>query len=426
MTKRFWGIAAAAVMSFSLLTDTTALAAGKLYSEQSAPTHGVKADEEGMKEFWRDLSVFINENHIHAYLYPEGDKEVVYLYDHRTSAADAQALEEFIRVRKADPSLVLIKAKALDPLIEETACIINKFLEENELSFAAHAEIYDNCLEKVFVVISDRNEEKAITSKIKAFMSEQSIGENTVDIIMWDTTDENGVRRGDINDDGRISYKDLDMLEELISAYPGVSLPDAADFDGDGVFGSNDVQALHDYIYKLAQIDPDVLFNYEYGYLHSCFSELSVKGSTAVCKSLTYCYYNVDKLIVEQTLQRKNEYGRWVNVKTWKGSFRDYKAAVNNKASGLPKGFYRLKAVSVVYEGNNNETVEKYSRKYALGISPDTGDANGDRRVNVRDCAYIAKMLAHGRTLSGKADFNLDGKRNVRDAAALANDLAGN
>lgn len=52
------------------------------------------------------------------------------------------------------------------------------------------------------------------------------------------------------------------------------------------------------------------------------------------------------------------------------------------------------------------------------------GDINGDDKVNVRDCAFIASKLAKGEKLSDIADYNEDGKVNVRDAAAIARDLA--
>ncbi len=56
------------------------------------------------------------------------------------------------------------------------------------------------------------------------------------------------------------------------------------------------------------------------------------------------------------------------------------------------------------------------------------GDANLDKKVNVRDCAAIASALAKGTTdtLPDKeSDYNKDGKINVRDAAAIASALAG-
>ena len=54
------------------------------------------------------------------------------------------------------------------------------------------------------------------------------------------------------------------------------------------------------------------------------------------------------------------------------------------------------------------------------------GDANLDGKLNVRDAAYIARMLAAKKqyVLSSSADFNGDGKINVRDAAAIAAYLA--
>ena len=61
-----------------------------------------------------------------------------------------------------------------------------------------------------------------------------------------------------------------------------------------------------------------------------------------------------------------------------------------------------------------------------IEISGQTGDANGDGKVNVRDAAFIAAKLAQGKSseLPANADFNSDGKVNVRDAAAIAKFLA--
>ena len=46
--------------------------------------------------------------------------------------------------------------------------------------------------------------------------------------------------------------------------------------------------------------------------------------------------------------------------------------------------------------------------------------------TNIRDCAVIARKIAAGKgnELPEEADYNKDGKKNVRDAAALAKDLA--
>lgn len=83
--------------------------------------------------------------------------------------------------------------------------------------------------------------------------------------------------------------------------------------------------------------------------------------------------------------------------------------------------------------GYANSTAQKYARKYDYKFKNITGgdilsegDANGDGSLNVRDAAYIAKMLARskGVLLPHEADFNKDGKINVRDAAAIAKFLA--
>ena len=50
------------------------------------------------------------------------------------------------------------------------------------------------------------------------------------------------------------------------------------------------------------------------------------------------------------------------------------------------------------------------------------GDANDDGVCNIRDAAFIAKMLVKGKgsILPKKADYNSDGKKDIRDAAAIA------
>lgn len=85
--------------------------------------------------------------------------------------------------------------------------------------------------------------------------------------------------------------------------------------------------------------------------------------------------------------------------------------------------------------GYVNSTAQEYAegRNYkfvSLGEKPTeiNGDSNGDGVLNVRDCAFIAKMLAagKGKDLPAIADFNGDNKVDVRDAAAIARSLAKN
>ncbi len=61
-----------------------------------------------------------------------------------------------------------------------------------------------------------------------------------------------------------------------------------------------------------------------------------------------------------------------------------------------------------------------------VAIPIEQGDANLDGKVDIRDAAYIAKLLANGEAsvLPNVADYNYDGKKNIRDAAAIAKFLS--
>ena len=73
----------------------------------------------------------------------------------------------------------------------------------------------------------------------------------------------------------------------------------------------------------------------------------------------------------------------------------------------------------------NNVINNKYDMFFTISDAL-VGDANLDGKVDVRDCAYIARMLAagQGNELPDNVDFNDDGEKNVRDAAAIARYLA--
>ena len=375
-----------------------------------------------LENIYFKIADFIGHNVEDSHTFIEEDGIHIELYDYHTSEEGMKAVKAFIEENGIDTSIIHINANILDPAVKEAADRINDFIAENYL--LAYARIFNNTLDEVTVEIDDWREEKKIAETIKGFMKENDIDESKVTFLAWGRKDENGVLRGDVDEDGELTYEDLQILEELVGKYSGDTLPDVADFNGDGRADTDDAAEFECYLCKIERINPGSLEKLECSYTRSGFSEISVSGGKAVCKSLIYGYSYVKRITVEQTLQKANANGMWENVKTWKKTFNDYKAALKNNAPKLSAGFYRLKTRSVVYSGNSSETVTKYSRKYAVGISSDTGDANGDGKVNVRDCAYIAKMLAKGKSLPAKADYNLDGKKNVRDAAALANDIA--
>lgn len=66
------------------------------------------------------------------------------------------------------------------------------------------------------------------------------------------------------------------------------------------------------------------------------------------------------------------------------------------------------------------DKVKEYKTEITLG------DLNGDNKINIRDCAFIARKIAEGNAadLPDSADYNKDGVINIRDAAALAKELA--
>lgn len=117
------------------------------------------------------------------------------------------------------------------------------------------------------------------------------------------------------------------------------------------------------------------------------------------------------------------------------------KVTINNKSCVIkdaPQTFSNSSSefTGTIY-GYEGSTAQSYSKTYnrlfesiGSGIEPPkpsiSGDANGDGKLNVRDCAFIANALAKGQgsTLPLAADFNEDGKTNVRDAAAIASYLA--
>ena len=81
--------------------------------------------------------------------------------------------------------------------------------------------------------------------------------------------------------------------------------------------------------------------------------------------------------------------------------------------------------VSVVSKGAKADTPDDNTADTAEAVRYVLGDANHDDKVNVRDCAFIATAVATKTTdsLPASADFNEDGYKNIRDAAAIAHSI---
>ena len=91
---------------------------------------------------------------------------------------------------------------------------------------------------------------------------------------------------------------------------------------------------------------------------------------------------------------------------------------------------YTVSAVTLSHAGKSDGSttvkVEAGNDPEGSSSGKQKGDANLDGKVNVRDAAFIARLLSQGKydELCECADFNGDGKVNVRDSAAIAKFLA--
>ena len=115
----------------------------------------------------------------------------------------------------------------------------------------------------------------------------------------------------------------------------------------------------------------------------------------------------------------------------------DFRAAVSSANEEIPND-----CVSIFWRGDTGTNQIRYlidsfiaekniDKTKITGIPGEMAligwfcDINGDKKHDVRDCAYLASSLAKGEKLNYKADYNTDGKVDVRDAAAIAHELAG-
>lgn len=99
-----------------------------------------------------------------------------------------------------------------------------------------------------------------------------------------------------------------------------------------------------------------------YSYTSECSSSLSISGSTATCISSVTGYYNeTTKIVIVQTLQKKNSSGEWEDICSWTKTINSFKGSVTNTKSSLSNATYRLKTVFTVYAGTASETITKYS-----------------------------------------------------------------
>jgi len=102
-------------------------------------------------------------------------------------------------------------------------------------------------------------------------------------------------------------------------------------------------------------------------YISSCSSTLTTSGTSATGISKVTGYNGeTTKIVITQTLHRRNSYGNWVSVQSYSGTYYYFKATLSKTYSSLSSGTYRLKSVFTVYAGSNSETVTKYSSEKTI------------------------------------------------------------
>ncbi|MCM1167171.1 MAG: hypothetical protein NC299_15805 [Lachnospiraceae bacterium] len=93
-------------------------------------------------------------------------------------------------------------------------------------------------------------------------------------------------------------------------------------------------------------------------------SDVSISGTTAICRSTTKGTSDVTKIVVEQTLQKQGFLWIWStydNTEWTKTAYSDTFTMSNTK-TGLSSGKYRLKTVFTLMDKNGKtETITVYS-----------------------------------------------------------------
>ena len=105
----------------------------------------------------------------------------------------------------------------------------------------------------------------------------------------------------------------------------------------------------------------------KYTYTYSCSSNITAASTSCTGRSMAQGYNGeTTKIVITQTLQKKNSTGAWTNLSTNSETYYSYKAVYSKKYNALYQGVYRIKSVFTVYAGSNSETITKYSSQVSI------------------------------------------------------------
>ena len=99
----------------------------------------------------------------------------------------------------------------------------------------------------------------------------------------------------------------------------------------------------------------------------------------------------------------------------------DYNAAFVGALAGLYLKYGSGQKIDANVKGASSGNGVQINTSYTAPADG-KGDPNKDGKINIRDCAFIARMIIQGKVnqLDSRADFNNDGKINIRDSAGIA------
>lgn len=99
-----------------------------------------------------------------------------------------------------------------------------------------------------------------------------------------------------------------------------------------------------------------------YLYTSSCYSALTINGSTATCDSEVKGYYGITtKIEIKQSFEKLLSNGWWQRLKSWDGTFYSYHASMYNTTTVTSSGTYHVRTSAKVYSGSNYESICHYS-----------------------------------------------------------------
>ena len=158
---------------------------------------------------------------------------------------------------------------------------------------------------------------------------------------------------GDVNGDGSVNARDCAYIAKVLAMGKGAELPEIGDYNYDGKVDIRDAALI---ALSLVDRSPGMQVT------QSCVSELKISGKTATCSSVVRGYQGkTKKIIINQTLQKKNSKGKWTTVAAWSSTVRGYTGSVKKIQKSLQKGTYRLKTTFTSYSSSDHESGTKYS-----------------------------------------------------------------